>query len=90
MTINKKNASRDRTLNVGLSIAQVTQAMSDLHVQARLEFAQNLLFSNGGNKDALEPNAVLILVHDVIGEVVDVLERHPRVAKLRTPEHKPG
>jgi hypothetical protein len=71
-------------------ITEVINALSDLPILARLEFAQNLLFSNGGNKEALRPNAELIIAFDVLGGVIDVLEKHPSPAQLRTPEHKLG
>jgi hypothetical protein len=69
---------------------EVVDALNDLPILGRLEFAQNLLFSNGGNKDALRPQAALILIYQVIGDVIKVLDKHPAAAKLRTPEHKLG
>ena len=74
MTIKNDEPDNFERQEVELPVKEVLLAINDLPILARLEFAQNLLFSNGGCKDALEPNAVLILVHDVIGDVVKVLE----------------
>ena len=90
MTTNDDEANPFERTEVTLPVKEVIKAIDDLPILARLEFAQNLLFSHGGNKDSLEPNAALILAFDIIGDVIKVLDKHPRAAKLRTPQHKPG
>lgn len=75
---------------IELPVDDVINAINDLPILERLEIARNLLLRSGGSKDALEPNAVMVFVHDLIHDVIKVLDKHPRAAKLRTPEHRLG
>jgi len=61
-------------------------ALNDLPILARLEFVKNVIFGSGGNKDGLPQNPVLILAHDVLSDIIEVLKKHPTAAGLRTPE----
>jgi len=67
-------------------IMEVVDAMNDLTILARLEFAKNIVFGNGGNKGGYPQNPALILAHDVLSDVIDVLKKHPKAGGLRTPE----
>ena len=69
---------------------QVTFALNDLPILARLEFARNLLQSNGGDKDSLPQKAELVIALDVIGDVIKVLEKRPPAGTLRTTNPKLG
>lgn len=67
-------------------MSAVRSSLNDLPITARLEFAANLVFDNGGMKHNLERVPALVVAHEVITDVIKVLEKHPAVAQLRTPE----
>ena len=61
-------------------------ALDDLPILARLEFAKNLVFDRGGDKDNLPQDPILVIATDVLTSVIDVLKKHPAAANLRAPE----
>jgi hypothetical protein len=64
----------------------VRKSVDDLPILARLEFAANLVFDNGGLKDDAGRIPGLVIAHEVITDVINVLAKHPSSAQLRTPE----
>jgi hypothetical protein len=72
---------RDASLEI---TAQVIRALDDLPILARLQFARNLIHANGGDKHSLPQHSELVIVLGVIDDVIDVLEKRPPAAKLRT------
>ena len=90
MTTDDEEPYIDPREEAGVPVWQVARAIDDLPILARLEMARNLLLANGGSKDALELKPALVLVHDIICDVIKVLDKRPRVAKLRTPNPKLG
>ena len=67
-------------------VHDVTFALNDLPILARLQFAANLILGNGGMKDTVDQVPALIVAHEVISDVIKVLEKHPLVAELHTPK----
>jgi hypothetical protein len=63
----------------------VARAMDNLPILARLEFAANLVFDAGGIKDTNITVPELVIAHDVIKDVIKILEANPTAAQLRTP-----
>jgi hypothetical protein len=63
----------------------VTLACDDLPILARLEFARNLVFGRGGDKDS-NPDPVLLVATGVLTGVIEVLKKHSSAANLRRPE----
>lgn len=61
----------------------VTRAMNNLPIISRLEFAKNLIADHGGERDLLPQDAVLVAAAEILGEVIEVLRQHPRLARLR-------
>jgi hypothetical protein len=90
MTIDDEEPYIDPRGEAEVPVREVARAIDDLPILARLEMARNLLVVNGGSKDALELKPALVLVHDIICDVIRVLDKRPRVAKLRTPNPKLG
>jgi hypothetical protein len=70
--------------------ADIVFALDDLPILERLEIAKNLVEANGGHKHAAGSNFQLMVVYDILGDVIKVLERHPTAAKLRTAEPEPS
>ena len=64
----------------------VRKSLDDLPILARLEFVANLVFDNGGLKDDAGRIPGLVIAHEVITDVINVLAKHPSAAQLRTPK----
>jgi hypothetical protein len=79
--INKKIGQAEEKL-----IDATVSALNDLPILARLEFAKNMVFHVGGDKNGLPQDLVLIAVHDVLDDIAEVLKKHPAAAQLRSPE----
>jgi hypothetical protein len=67
-------------------VHEVTSALNDLPILARLEFAKNLLMGNGGDRHSLPQLPGLVIAHEVVTDVIRVLEKHTAAAQLRTPK----
>lgn len=68
-------------------IGEITKAMDDLPILARLKFVTNLLCDKGGEKDALmrPVDPTLVTAVEVLRGVVNVIETHPRFGSLSSP-----
>jgi hypothetical protein len=65
----------------------IVKAMDDLPILARLQFVKNIIFDRAANLDIPEQcEEVLIIAHNVLNGVVEVLEANPTSAQLRSPE----
>jgi len=67
-------------------ITSTVIAMNDLTILARLEFVKNIIFDKGGDKNGLPNDNELILANDVLDDVIEVLKKYPRAARLRNPD----
>jgi len=61
-------------------------AMSTLPVLARLKFVKSIILMRGGDRDDAQHDAALVTAGDILEGVIDVLKKHPKAARLRTPE----
>jgi len=68
-----------------LFLERTSDSFHDLPILARVQFVQNLLLFNGGDKDSSPHDPAMILATEVLTGVIAVLESRPRVAKLREP-----
>ncbi len=76
----------DNELETARELAtRVAGALIGLPILERLKFAKHLLFDRGGDKDeaGFDPHAVLLV--QILDDVMEVLEEHPRIAKIRVP-----
>jgi hypothetical protein len=74
-----------KTYNVDYLNNTLTAALDDLPILSQLEFARNLVFSRGGDKNS-NPDPALVIAADVLADVIEVLKRNPKAANLRSPE----
>jgi len=77
---------KEQPTEVDQLMFNVTGAMNDLPILARLEFAANLVFDVGGIKDANITVPELVVAHGVLSDVIKILEENPSAAQLRTPK----
>lgn len=73
-------------------VQNVSKALSDMTIKARLEFVSNMLSSNGGDRSIIPQDARSILLVEIIDSVIEVLKHHPTAAGLRhaeAPEPRP-
>jgi hypothetical protein len=69
------------------TIAQrMADATDDLPILSRVEFAKNLIFDHGGDRNNLPQDPILITAVEVLSGVIQVLRANPTAASLRSPE----
>ena len=66
------------------TVKSVTLALDDLPILARLEFARNLVFGRGGDRNS-DPDPLLVIATDVLNDVIEVLKNNAAAANLRRP-----
>jgi hypothetical protein len=71
----------ERNLSI---VREVSEALAELPILARLEFAKNVMLNRDGDKGMLPLDPVSAIVTEVLNGVIDVLKKHPQAAKLRT------
>ena len=50
---------------------------------ARLEFAKNLIFDNGGDRCGEPRDPALIASTEILDQAIKILKKHPRAARLQ-------
>lgn len=72
-------------------VGSVAMSVDNLPILARLEFAKMIVFARGGDREnhGIPQDPMLVLVHHLLEDVIEVLQEHPNAANLRNPYTKP-
>ncbi len=90
MTGYDNNCNNDNTASDEIepeTLQATINAINDIPIIARLQFAANLLFDRcGGDRHSEGANWNSVIATEVVYSVIRDLEKHPQAANLRSPQ----
>jgi hypothetical protein len=84
--IKNDDADAADTDDVPETLDATISALNSLSILSRLQFVANLLFDNGGSRHSDPKDWNVVLATEVLGDVIRVINTHPKVAELRRPK----
>lgn len=88
MDTEKSNTDTDNSTDEPKTLQSTLDAMRGLPILTRLEFAANLVFDRGGDRNGEPRDWHAVLLNDVLCGVIGVLKTHPEAAELKRPDQK--